>query len=225
MTAWRKSTRLMVTLSNNPNLVEFGFILNWDQMKPEEKRAKYSKYACHELNYFLFRKDPAFFEAVVLPYLKNKKDKTFLDRWFVGEDLGNYVEPWTYAQLNMVERVLLAQRIAGEQPQTMRAIADLYDLLPPDVDRFNFLFNTAVQGSVLEAGESLGKAVAAARRGNPPGADVELAGRRGSPGSSGGTAGRHGGRRGIREGIRTCGRRTDRKTRGTQGGGRSGSQR
>ena len=29
---------LMVTLSNNPNLVEFGFILNWDQLKPEEKR-------------------------------------------------------------------------------------------------------------------------------------------------------------------------------------------
>ena len=28
---------LMVTLSNNPNLVEFGFILNWDQLKPEEK--------------------------------------------------------------------------------------------------------------------------------------------------------------------------------------------
>ena len=37
----------------------------------------------------------------------------------------------------------------------MRAIADLYDLLPPDVDRFNFLFNTAVQGSVLEAGDAL----------------------------------------------------------------------
>ena len=92
--------------------------------------------------------------------VKNKKDKTFLDQWLVGEDLQGYLEPWKYAQLNMVERILLAQRVAGEQPQTMRAIADLYDLLPPDVDRFNFLFNTAVQGSVLEAGESLGKDVA-----------------------------------------------------------------
>ena len=147
----------MVTLSNNPNLVEFGFVLNWDQMKPEEKRAKYSKYACHELNYFLLRKDPAFFEAVVLPYLKNKKDKTFLDQWLVGENLQAYFDPWKYAQLNVVERILLAQRVTGEQPQTRRAIADLYDLLPPDVDRFNFLFNTAVQGSVLEAGATLGK--------------------------------------------------------------------
>ena len=111
---------LMVTLSSNPNLVEFGFLLNWDQLKPEEKRAKYSKYACHELNYFLLRKDPAFFEAVVLPYLKNKKDKTFLDQWLVGEDLQGYFDPWKYAQLNVVERILLAQRVAGEQPQTMR---------------------------------------------------------------------------------------------------------
>ena len=134
--------------------------MNWDQLKPEEKRAKYSKYACHELNYFLLRKDPAFFESVVLPYMQNKKDKTFLDRWLVGEELQGYLDPWKYAQLNMVERILLAQRLAGEQPQTSRAIADLYDLLPPDVDRFNFLFNTAVQGSVLEVGESLGKAVA-----------------------------------------------------------------
>ena len=151
---------LMVTLSNNTNLVEFGFILNWDQLNPEEKRTKYSKYACHELNYFLLRKDPEFFEAAVLPYLKNKKDKTFLDQWLVGEDLQGYFEPWQYAQLNVVERILLAQRVTGEQPQTRRAIADLYDLLPPDVDRFNFLFNTAVQSSVLEAGESLGKEVA-----------------------------------------------------------------
>ncbi len=154
-----KIQALMVTLSNNPPLVEFGFLLNWDQLKPEEQRGKYSKYACHELNYFLFRKDPAFFEAVVLPYLQNKKDKTFLDQWLIGADLQGYVEPWKRAQLNVVERILLAQRLADEQPGTRRAIADLVDVMPPDVDRFNFLFNTAVQGSALEAGDTLSRAV------------------------------------------------------------------
>ncbi len=151
---------LLVTLSNNSQLVEFGFIVNWDQLKPEEKREKYSKYACHELNYFLMRKDPTFFESVVLPFVRNKKDKTFLDRFLIGADLQSYLEPWKYAQLNMVERILLAQRIAGEQPRTARAIADLYDLLPPDLDRFNFLFNTAVQGSSLEVGQPLREATA-----------------------------------------------------------------
>ncbi|MHB8861931.1 MAG: hypothetical protein ACYC6N_05975 [Pirellulaceae bacterium] len=151
---------LMVTLSSNPHLVEFGFLTNWDQLKPEEQRANYSKYACHELNYFLLRKDPAFFETVVLPFLKNKKDKTFLDHWLIGADLQGYLEPWKRAQLNVVERVLLAERLAEERPATSRAIADLVDVMPPDVDRFNFLFNTAVQGSALEAGKTLASRVA-----------------------------------------------------------------
>lgn len=151
---------LLVTLSGNPHLEEFSFIVNWDQLPADEQRRKYSQYACHELNYFLFRKDPAFFESVVLPYIQNKHDQTFLDHWLAGDDLQAYRAPWKYAQLNVVERILLAQRTPGEQPQTLRAIADRYDVLPPDVDRFNLLFNTAVQGSALEAGPSLGRTVA-----------------------------------------------------------------
>jgi hypothetical protein len=62
------------TLSKDPNFAEFGFVLNWPKLKPEEKRTLYSKHACHELNYFLSRKDPQFFAQVVAPYLRNKKD-------------------------------------------------------------------------------------------------------------------------------------------------------
>ena len=57
----------------------------------------------------------------MLPYLKNKKDKTFLDQWLIGADLREYLEPWKRAQLNLVERVLLAERLANEQPATRRA--------------------------------------------------------------------------------------------------------
>src|SRR5204862_210670 len=107
---------LYVTLSQNPHLIEFGFITRWNQLKPEEKRATYSKYACHELSFFLSRKDPEFFEAVIVPYLKNKKDKTYLDRYLIGEDLAGYREPWRYGRLNVVERILLGRRIAAELP-------------------------------------------------------------------------------------------------------------
>ncbi len=146
---------LMMTLSSNPTLVEFGFILNWDQLKPEEKREKYSKYACHELSFFVYHKDREFFDQVVLPYLKNKKDKTFLDHWLIGEDLSRYLEPWSYGQLNTAERILLAERIADEPIQMRRLIGNQYDLLPPNTDRFNFLFDTAVQGSVLSADDNV----------------------------------------------------------------------
>ena len=49
------------------------FVLDWPKLKPEEKRALYSKYACHELHFFLSKKDPAFFDAVVKPYLAQQE--------------------------------------------------------------------------------------------------------------------------------------------------------
>ncbi|MGB2819658.1 MAG: hypothetical protein WBF17_01655, partial [Phycisphaerae bacterium] len=154
-----KVYRLYTTLSGNANLREFAFVLQWPTLKGEEKRAKYSKYACHELHFFLYRKDPQFFREVVLPYLKNKKDKTFLDHWLCGEDLGEYLKPWRHAQLNVVERILLAERLAGERPHTARHVKDLHDLLPPDVDRYNRLFDTALGLSGLrpDSGRFAGK--------------------------------------------------------------------
>ena len=86
-TASRRSTRFYATLSKDPNFTEFGFVLTWPKLKPEEKRTLYSKYACHELNFFLSKKDPQFFAEVVKPYLTNKKDKTFLDHWLLGDDV------------------------------------------------------------------------------------------------------------------------------------------
>ena len=147
---------LYATLSNDATLAEFSFVLNWPNLKPDEKREKYSKYACHELNFFLFQKDPEFFKTTVLPYLKNKKEKQFLDHWLLSDDLSAYVQPWQYAQLNVVERILLSQRLADDRQHTVRDVGDLFDLIPPDVERANFLFDTAVKGSALETGDKLG---------------------------------------------------------------------
>jgi hypothetical protein len=142
--------QLYATLSRDPKLAEFAFVLNWPTLKPEEKRQQYSKYACHELNFFLARKDPEFFRTVVKPLLANKKDKTFLDHWLLQEDLESYAKPWQFERLNTVERILLAQRLAGEPARTVRYLTDLYRLLPPNPDRLAMLFETGVKGSALE---------------------------------------------------------------------------
>ena len=113
---------LYATLNRDPKLVEFGFILNWHKMNEEEKRATYSKYACHELNYFIYKKDGKFFRAVVMPFLVNKKDKTFLDEWLLGYDLSRYLESWHYARLNIVEQTLLARSIVGDRPSCRRPV-------------------------------------------------------------------------------------------------------
>jgi hypothetical protein len=110
---------LYATLNNDPKLAEFAFLVNWSKLKDEDKRAHYSKYAGHELHFFLFQKDPEFFKAVVKPYLANKKDKTFLDRWLLEDDLAEYLQPWRFGRLNTVERILLAQRINGEPVKTV----------------------------------------------------------------------------------------------------------
>ncbi|VAX41456.1 hypothetical protein MNBD_PLANCTO02-681, partial [hydrothermal vent metagenome] len=142
---------LYTTLGNDTiKLVEFSFILDWTTYKQKKKQKLYSQYACHELNFFLFKKDPQFFKKVVQPYLQNKKDKTFIDHFLLNHNLSTYLTPWKFSQLNMVERILLAQRVDGEQARTARHLADRYALLPPDIDGFIARFDTAIQQSALK---------------------------------------------------------------------------
>ncbi|MCY2966226.1 MAG: hypothetical protein NT069_21775 [Planctomycetota bacterium] len=147
---------LYKTLSNDPKLAEFAPLLTWPQMTPEERKAFYSKNASHELSFFLAKKDPEFFKTVIKPYLANKRDKTFLDHWLLEDDVSEWVQPWRFQQLNVVERILLSQRIAGERPATGRHVLELYRLLPPNPDRFLQLFDTAVKGTELSTGDELG---------------------------------------------------------------------
>jgi hypothetical protein len=145
---------LYTTLSKDPKLAEFSFILRWSKMKVEEKQELYSKHACHELHFFIHQKDPEFFRTVVKPYLTNKKDKTFLDHWLLGDDLKRFLEPWNYGRLNVPERVLLARTIESEPAKTARHLADLLKLLPPSTDRDRYLYDVAVVSSALDADKS-----------------------------------------------------------------------
>ena len=153
---------LYMTRTQNATLAEFGFLLDWDALNDEDQRAKYSKYASHELSFFLSRKDPDFFKKVILPYLRNKKDKTFMDHYLLGEDLRGFVDPWRYSRLNMAERVLLADRLGGdERGAAKRHLADLYALIPPNPAERDHLFATALRGRSLSldggvAGGSVG---------------------------------------------------------------------
>lgn len=137
-------------------LDQFEFLPRWPKLTPEEQRARYSQYACHELNLFLARKDPAFFEAVVRPHLANKRDKTFLDHWLLGEPLERYLEPWAFAQLNIVERILLTQRLPGRAASGTRHVQELFELVPPDVARDEWRFSVALAGRDLSRDTSGG---------------------------------------------------------------------
>jgi hypothetical protein len=134
-------------------LAKFAFVLQWPRLTPEEKRAKYSEFASHELNFFLSRKDPEFFKTVIEPYLRNKKDKTFMDEYLLGADLGRYSQPWHHSRLNVVEKALLARRVPAEAAATARHLRELWELSPPDPSKLDQLFEAALRGRALTDGE------------------------------------------------------------------------
>lgn len=141
---------LLLTLKDNPTLREFEFILDWPGMKDDEKREKYSKYACHELNFFLLRRDLKFFNGVVKPYLANKKEPTFLDDWFLGRDLKKHLDPFRFGQLNAFEKILLARKGPAGAASMARYVRDKWELIPPNPEEFDRLFEVALKTAALK---------------------------------------------------------------------------
>ncbi|MCA8976603.1 MAG: hypothetical protein KDC98_17920 [Planctomycetes bacterium] len=142
---------LMSTVHTGPELAKFAFITTWPDLDAAEKRRLYSEHACHELHFFLYQKDRAFFDAVVRPFLGNKLNKTFLDRWLLGDDVRGYLEPWSFARLNLIEKILLAQRLDGAaRGAVSRLIGEELELRPVDRDRLDMLFKTALAANELD---------------------------------------------------------------------------
>ncbi|MEO6596811.1 MAG: hypothetical protein ABIP94_18850 [Planctomycetota bacterium] len=142
--------QLLTTVSKDASLAQFAFLLQWPKLPRAEKAELYSKHACHELHFFLHQKDPEFFAAVVKPFLANKVDKTFLDHWLLGDDLTGYLEPWAFAQRNLIEKILLAQRLTGEQKGAVaRSLREALELHPVDRERLEKLFDLALKSNEL----------------------------------------------------------------------------
>ena len=142
---------LLTTLNPDANFRTFGFIRQWATFDEQRKRELYSEYACHELNFFLFKKDPQFFRDVIRGHLANKHHKTFMDHWLLGHDLSHFERPWAYARLNTVERVLLVQGNANARKKGARRAADLYDILPPATARLAELYKSAIMANAMDA--------------------------------------------------------------------------
>ena len=134
----------LLAVREDATLRQFEFILNWPNLKEEEKRARYSQFACHELNFFLWKKDPRFFREVVSPFLSNKRDQTFMDRFLLEAEIRPYLAPFEYQRLNSVERILLAHRSEDRLESTQWDFRDRLALRPSDLNRSIQLFNGAL---------------------------------------------------------------------------------
>lgn len=142
--------QLFRTLNAHPHLAKFEFVLTWNEKTDEQKQTLYSKFACHELNFFLMHKDRGFFEKVVVPHLRNKRDRTFMDHWLLRENLDEFAKPWKYARLNAVEKILLSQRLEERSGDIARNVNEMYLLTPTTRAQFDGLFDTTILGLGLE---------------------------------------------------------------------------
>ncbi|HUP81408.1 MAG TPA: hypothetical protein VM260_22850, partial [Pirellula sp.] len=141
-------------LNNHVDCDKFECLAGWSSLKQEEKERHYSTLACHELNLFLLVHDRPFFDRVVRPYLANKMQKQFMDDYVLGSDLSKYIPHGKLAQLNAVERILLAKRIAGQSGSTKRWMGDLVSSIPVDSAAQSQRFSKGLMSSALLGDDS-----------------------------------------------------------------------
>ncbi|OAQ32376.1 hypothetical protein K457DRAFT_135295 [Linnemannia elongata AG-77] len=116
---------LLMTLlqhSAQVTLRKFGFVVEWDRLSLADKNEKFSKWTCHELNLFLYKKDRKYFDDVVAPFIKNKLIKSFVDDYLIGASLEKYTSLKEFNLLTCMEKCLLAQRIPRLKPSVAQWI-------------------------------------------------------------------------------------------------------
>ncbi len=140
---------------------KFAFMATWNALEDEgEKLSLYGQHACHELNFFLARKDGAFFESRVKPMLEQKVTKDVVDFCLLEADptpLGT--SKLVPERLSAFELCLLAANPAYPDVTIQQAVQHLKDRVAaqtPDVENETRLFSTALRSGALDADASGG---------------------------------------------------------------------
>lgn len=83
-------------------------MLRWHTLSTAEKDRYYSDYCCHELNFFVFKKDPVYFKDTVKPFIQSKMEKQFIDFYLLGQtaQVLKHSELYLFEKLNALEQCL-----------------------------------------------------------------------------------------------------------------------
>jgi hypothetical protein len=152
--------RILLKLENKEvkHLDEFEKLLKWNTMNEEQKKKMTSRYSSHELNLFVYKKDPEYFKKVIRPHLVNKMEKTFTDYYLLKDfkEMLNYANtPELFNRLHYLEKALLVERLALDgKVDLARTIAqrmkDWLLVLKKDLVKQNKIFNAVLSLGELE---------------------------------------------------------------------------
>ena len=77
-----------------------------------------------------------------------------MDQWLLEEDLTAWLEPWRFARLNIVEKILLSQRYEERRTDLVRHVSELYDLAPTTRGEYDELYRFSIFKKLEESEES-----------------------------------------------------------------------
>ena len=106
----------IVNPSLNKDLKDFEFLLNFNNLKLQEKLDKITEYFSHEVNIYLHFHHNDFFNEYIYPILKYKSEKTFIDYFLLNnkDKIIKYSQPQKINELNTFEKCLLIYAIRKE---------------------------------------------------------------------------------------------------------------
>lgn len=147
--------QLLRTLADDPELDVFSFLGDWAALSDGERERLYGEHACHELNLFLYFKDPAFFQRVIAPLLRQKLEPDFLDQWLLDADLSAFLDPAAFERLTPTEKILLLRKQPDGPARIARYVRDRLELEPPDPETRDRLFAAALRTPGTEPTEPM----------------------------------------------------------------------
>uniref|UniRef100_K3X8S2 Uncharacterized protein n=1 Tax=Globisporangium ultimum (strain ATCC 200006 / CBS 805.95 / DAOM BR144) TaxID=431595 RepID=K3X8S2_GLOUD len=88
----------------------------WNRMDWDAKIRFYFANASDDLNVFLLRKDPVFFQLFVRPLVKSKISKSLIDSYLLDDKItlhNLYSAPGVFQGLSVIEKLLIAERMSS----------------------------------------------------------------------------------------------------------------
>ncbi|KAI9251201.1 hypothetical protein BY458DRAFT_20638 [Sporodiniella umbellata] len=128
---------------------KFEPLRNWSDLSFKKKKEAYSELVCHEMNFWLKKKDNEFFKLVVFPGIKSKIRKSFMDLYLLEEDLSWYAKNiYAFEKLNTAEKSLLAKTQPKEfLDAVLKKFKDSIDESQKDGKKSDAVFDVVFAGS------------------------------------------------------------------------------
>ena len=150
---YKLQVELLRTANKSLNYSEWKFLGDWEDLEPEKKSELYDKYFSHELNFFLYMKDPQFFEATVKPFLACKLEKTFVDKYLIGDSLSEYFNFVEACKLNTLEKLMLLEKAKQSNSQfaesLSKSIQNLSDSVVVSEEARNKMFDSVLTFNII----------------------------------------------------------------------------